>query len=335
MDDLLRINFISFAVQTLLQGLFLAVSFLSVYLMLRRRARHASKNMYAVLTGMAVIIVSVTVFWSLSFAQLFGTFFPHNNVDSTYASSNLRITSYHIKGVLFNLSLALTDLLLIYRLYIVWQDHVAVTVPPLILLCGTIVVAASSADLIKRAVTSPIDAMFYAPFAARAFAGFSLVLLINSYCTAMIAWRIWAVGRRSANSNLSESFVIFIESAAFYVAYLIASLVAYAIRLPSYIVLMDCHAVVAGLAYTLINVRVALGVARDGSLTRVSVSEWAVASHPVNDVTRHTVDLDVGGEGSQSAYVKAEALSSSSGPRSSIVMELRTVTRAGSSEATR
>lgn len=171
--------------------------------MLRRRARHASKNMYAVLTGMAVIIVSVTVFWSLSFAQLFGTFFPHNNVDSTYASSNLRITSYHIKGVLFNLSLALTDLLLIYRLYIVWQDHVAVTVPPLILLCGTIVVAASSADLIKRAVTSPIDAMFYAPFAARAFAGFSLVLLINSYCTAMIAWRIWAVGRRSANSNLS------------------------------------------------------------------------------------------------------------------------------------
>ncbi|KAL1657421.1 hypothetical protein GGF50DRAFT_122004 [Schizophyllum commune] len=59
-DELARIYFVSFAVQTLLQGILFCTSFLFVYLMLRRRHQSRIALDMVSLAGVSLITVGVS-----------------------------------------------------------------------------------------------------------------------------------------------------------------------------------------------------------------------------------------------------------------------------------
>ncbi|KAL1677306.1 hypothetical protein EV122DRAFT_214560 [Schizophyllum commune] len=83
----------------------------------------------------------------------------------------------------------------------------------------------------------------------------------------MIAWRIWQAGsctKRFGGPRISESLVIFVESAGLYLTYDVVLLSLYIGRHPACMVVLDLGAEIAAMAYMLISVRVSLGIARAG-----------------------------------------------------------------------
>lgn len=274
-DALLQIGFASVAAQSLLQGVFLSISLFSIYLMFQRR--RVDKF---VLAGVIILIINATAHWIISFTELY---MAVKSQDAPRYLSDLRDGQLTAKLTLIDMSLAVTDLLLIYRLYIVWWDHPIIVVPPLLLLGGGIAGAASSVGLIQRTDDTRMDTFFEEPSSPAIIAAFVLFIALNAYCTAMISWRIWAAGRclgRVGGADLSRSFAIFIESAGLYLTYLIISLVIYLLHHPVYFLLTDCNVVFSAIAYVMMNVRVALGVTREGAPSRPSALEWAIASSP-------------------------------------------------------
>ncbi|KAI5889457.1 uncharacterized protein SCHCODRAFT_02509949 [Schizophyllum commune H4-8] len=111
----------------------------------------------------------------------------------------------------------------------------------------------------------------------------------------MISWRLWKSAKHSTRCDgpcLSESLVIFVESAALVLVYDAILMVFYAMHWPLFLPVMDCTAEISGIAYMLINVRVTLGVARQGTLTPTDASRWAVATNPASTtLTRQTVSF--------------------------------------------
>ena len=77
-------------------------------------------------------------------------------------------------------------------------------------------------------------------------------------------------------------------------AYMIALLVLYTARKPAFFIFIDCNVVFSALAYMLINVRVALGIAHQQAPTQSSALQWATASQPADAVVAFPSDLDEG-----------------------------------------
>ncbi|KAL1752629.1 hypothetical protein FB107DRAFT_177726, partial [Schizophyllum commune] len=103
----------------------------------------------------------------------------------------------------------------------------------------------------------------------------------------MITWRIWHAGKISKHvggASFSTSLVILVESAGAYLAYMIVLLVLYTARKPAFFIFIDCNVVFSALAYMLINVRVALGIAHQQAPTQSSALQWVAASQPADAV---------------------------------------------------
>ncbi|KAL1748845.1 hypothetical protein HDZ31DRAFT_4239, partial [Schizophyllum fasciatum] len=102
----------------------------------------------------------------------------------------------------------------------------------------------------------------------------------------MIAWRIWKCahcGLRLSSPWLSESLIIFTESAGALLAFALVSFIAYTLHQPVFVLFMDNTPVAAASGYVLINVRVSLGIAREGATSKASALEWAVAPNPATE----------------------------------------------------
>ncbi|KAL1679680.1 hypothetical protein EV122DRAFT_277064 [Schizophyllum commune] len=261
-DGLARIYFVSFAVQTLLQGILFCTSFLFVYLMLRRRHQTRMALDMVSLAGVILITVGVSAHWSLSFAQLFNAIFPAGDQDATAYLVDLRNPLFIAKTYLFDVAVGLADLLF------------------------------------------EGDSIFGNSLGARLVATMALAISLNTYCTVMIAWRIWKAGRcvaRYGGPSLSESFIIFIESAGLYLLFVVITLVIYLSGSPVLFLCVDCNTAFAGLAYMFINVRVALGIAHQGVPTEPSGMNFA--SRPLTQQAT-ILDLELGDTEVVSRFMK-------------------------------
>ncbi|TRM69949.1 hypothetical protein BD626DRAFT_475844 [Schizophyllum amplum] len=327
-DRLIRTCFVSFAVQTILQGLFLSLATLSVYFMLRRRSVKTPMDT-CVLAGVAIVIACVTTHWTLSFLRLFRTFFKNDIQDPGAYIADANELLYCVKTLLLYISVTISDLLLIHRLYIVWQDRSIVVGLPIFLLLATI--AVEGGEFAHHFVDESVGgSLFDTQLSAWIITIFVLDIVLNAYCAAMISWRIWKAGCgvvRFDGPRLTESLIILIESAGIYLTYDIASLILYLLQDDVFLLVVDCTPAVAAITYMLINVRVSLGIARQGVPTRPSGLDWAVASNPA---AHHAVSLGVeqanlGAEGIHDKVLAMETMADGRG------LELRVLTSASTS----
>ncbi|KAI4528557.1 hypothetical protein K525DRAFT_288978 [Schizophyllum commune Loenen D] len=280
---LMRIFFVSFAIQTLFLGLFLSSAFLSLYFMLQRRTPNRPLDKW-VFAGVCTLIAIVSAHWSIAFARLYRAFFSPDVYDANRYIADVYDPPYLAKTALLYTSIAVADMLLIYRLYIVWKDRASVIILPVLLLIG-----ASAAEIYESYIhcdsEHAADSTFEPPFSKWIFTIFALDMSLNAYCTLMISCRIWRssqAGVRMGGPKLSDTLVIFIESSGASLACGGAALIAYALHEPVCLLFIDNVPVVAATAYVLISVRVSLGIAREGISARRSALEWAVA-YPTSD----------------------------------------------------
>lgn len=97
-------------------------------------------------------------------------------------------------------------------------------------------------------------------------ADYSCTFVTNVYSTFGIAWKVWHVrqpGNRSYDGgNLQRVLAMMVESAALYTSYAIFFFVAYQVNSNIQYTAIDSLCPIAGIAFTMINVRVGLGWAQ-------------------------------------------------------------------------
>ncbi|KAI0753181.1 hypothetical protein C8Q80DRAFT_498279 [Daedaleopsis nitida] len=165
------------------------------------------------------------------------------------------------------------DLVLIWRLYIVWDHNWKIAALPIIVELAHIGVAYAGIGLL----TEP-NIGIYNPVVSRlGSTSWSLELIVNFSVTGMIAYQLWYTGHRlsrvasgtiklHSNSDLYISSILtIVESGALLVIVTIVMLVLYECGHPAALMVIDIATQVAALVPNLIIVRVGLGLTHSGS----------------------------------------------------------------------
>ncbi|KAJ7122100.1 hypothetical protein C8R44DRAFT_785690 [Mycena epipterygia] len=181
------------------------------------------------------------------------------------------------QNALFILSMLISDAMVIFRLWIVSRrSKVLITLPILtvvgLTICGFLSVkdAADGKSIPRVVIITPT---------------FVFTLVTNVYCTGAIFWKIWNITRHSApilaqGTNLQDFVFMLIESAAFYTAWALVYTVMHQINFEGQFVFIIALAPLAGIANSLIQVRMALGKAIEPPGSAVS----AVSTAPLHFV---------------------------------------------------
>ncbi|KAH7928994.1 hypothetical protein BV22DRAFT_1126074 [Leucogyrophana mollusca] len=104
---------------------------------------------------------------------------------------------YSAKNMLYNFAVFSQDILLIWRLYMVWARNWKICIVPIIMECihiGTILVAAVL-------LTEPATDVFSHSVQAWGLSGWAMDVAVNTLVTFGIAYRLWCAEKQSVNTN--------------------------------------------------------------------------------------------------------------------------------------
>jgi len=182
--------------------------------------------------------------------------------------ARLNNPSIAVKYISYGAQTLLGDGFLVYRLYLVWPN-VRLIIPFILSTLSSAAVLATSMTIAITATDSAT--IFDHPFQRYPLVLFALTLVTNSLCTLLIAGKIWWVHRRSSGlgraggPNLVTPLVLLIESGALYLFFLILQIALYASGSYASGIAFDALPSVIGIIFSLIVVRVGLGLSPYGA----------------------------------------------------------------------
>ncbi|KAI0740986.1 hypothetical protein C8Q76DRAFT_609617 [Earliella scabrosa] len=225
-----------------------------------------------------VLFVTVTVHCVLSAHRLMLAIVHHSELEqaATFISDLGEITQV-IRLVLLFVDMFVGDLVITYRVWLVWEQRRGIIVLPLL---TTVALVVSGVGLIRQFITSEPSGSVFDPAVRQWITAYCTMTFCHSRCAedqlAVIAYRIWAFNRLSTRVGLSNGgpMAILVESAALYTAWGIFFVVVYATGSHLQIVGTSCAPVVLGVTFMLITVRVGLGWGQESRITSSSLV-WA------------------------------------------------------------
>jgi len=133
--------------------------------------------------------------------------------------------SNQIKVLCFTLLIIVTDFIIVYRTYVIWNRNILVSILPLALL-GTDIALAIWLEVQQRITPGGVAAI-NASVTSKIKYFYGITLCLNVICAGLISWRILRIRRAlrtddSRLSGLKQAAVIIIESASVYCTFLIA-----------------------------------------------------------------------------------------------------------------
>jgi len=171
------------------------------------------------------------------------------------------------KTALYALQMILADGFFVWRCYIVWNKRWYIIVLPVMMVLGTTTAAVVVCWEFSR--TKPGNVVFESLLSPWISFAWSMSLATTLTCTGLIAFRIWRSQRllreTRLHSTLLPVMVMIIESGALYAAALISIIAAYAAGSNSQYIIVDFLTSLIGIVFTLIIIRVALGISSNGS----------------------------------------------------------------------
>lgn len=152
------------------------------------------------------------------------------------------------------------DSFVVYRLYIVWAGHRFVFFLAFVLLVGS--AASGMGILVECGKATATTTIFQLSNWIVSF--FTLTLAVNFCCTCLIAGRIWWINRSMTGSrNLIPVIMMIVESGAIYSVSLITLLSVYLSGSVFQYAILDAITPIIAIVFTLIIVRVGLGLSND------------------------------------------------------------------------
>lgn len=261
----------SIAVESLLFGIFVVLSFTSLYLLFAREklSDRPRNSKFAALTTpliFANVLISATVtsHWVMSIVRVFQAFVRERE----QGSANDYYGDRSRGEFLGSLSLAICtlivgDCVMIYRLRTVFNYNRSTTVFPVCCLFGFI--ACGIGTVFQFSDLSPGNGVFLASI------GTVFTFVTNVFCSTFIAWKIYHVNKAASNysgQSLSSITGIIVESAALYTSWTIMFMAAYLAGSNLAFLFIDTLPAITAISFMLINVRIGLGwaqkIARSG-----------------------------------------------------------------------
>ncbi|KAL0569374.1 hypothetical protein V5O48_012592 [Marasmius crinis-equi] len=331
--DLIEASLASLPIESVLFGLFLLLATISLYVISQHEKNKkgygynksngfvlALKN--PIFVGGIILLAMATLHWITSIIRTFDAFLYYPAPILFYIE--VSHWTQLVKNCVLSGSAALSDAVIIYRLWVVWNRRISVVILPFLSIIATTLAGIVAAYLFR--VSKPGEDIYSGAISKWVTSQIALTLWTNIYCSVFIAGRIWHQKRQSAayavtnaSSPLSRVLIIFIESATFYALWIIAFAITYFTKSPLAFIFSDSWACVAGMTFLSINARIFLTSTKShggnssyfsGPLTSSSqlratqgTESYGMAPVPVAvSVTRAqtaTVETDDGKEGSR------------------------------------
>jgi hypothetical protein len=268
---------VSIFVESIFYGLFLFLFLLSASVIWSRHrespsSRSINTKLFCVLLAM-FIVASINL--GASFARVLDAFLIGANPElTTQKLSAIDTPIYLLRAILYGIQTLIGDVFILYRLHLVWNGNKFVFYPLLTGFLGSVVTAlgsftsAAHSHLSSSSTTLPILTFKQNGWVISFFV---LTLLINGFATALIAGRIWWVPLRvtqiqGSNGNLGPTSIAIMESGAIYSISLVILMVLYVKHTYAQNIVLDSMTQIIGIAFSLVIVRVALGLARAGAI---------------------------------------------------------------------
>ncbi|KAH9838081.1 uncharacterized protein C8Q71DRAFT_723302 [Rhodofomes roseus] len=155
----------------------------------------------------------------------------------------------------------LGDAMALYRSWLVWERKLWVIAFPFVLLLGS--TATGVGILYSFDKVDPEASIFVVQLGHWITAFFSMTFATNAICTALVAYRIWAVNRTYLffrYRDLRPVMVLIVESGAWYSATLLVLLILYNVDSWFQYVVLDAVSSIVGIVFSIIMLRIATGV---------------------------------------------------------------------------
>jgi len=232
--------------------------------------RNTPANRWILGATSIVLFVFSTAHIAASLRQLLEAFIyiPPDAIPlySTLFWVNERAALSVFKTAIYDTTVWLQDLILIWRLYIVWDRNWKICIPPFVVDLAHMGAAYAATGLIAQ----PNANIYGDPLKRLGPVGWSLELVVNVSVTAAIAFRLWYMGlkvstmsssggRSYQNAYLAPIFTI-VESGALFAAATVVLLALYVSGNPVTLTGIDIATQLAVLTPLLIIVRVGLGL---------------------------------------------------------------------------
>ncbi|KAG8998132.1 hypothetical protein FRB94_007188 [Tulasnella sp. JGI-2019a] len=271
----------------MLYGTYLAV-FVATMAVLRRTMGKARVLHLALIA----LFILCTGYYSLAAYDIYLAFIPLRTDPGTLVYlSSYKDAIAPSKDILYMFSLLITDMLLIYRLWMVWRSNRYAFVIAGVLICAMLVVGtAVSIYEVKQAIVG--DARYVEVVYHWTTAGTAVILCTNVFVTSCIAGRLWWVSSRQpagvgyvTASWYRRTIFIVIQSGAIYCSCVIMQLFLYAAGMKT-VVYLFLHISPAVVALTPTAIIFQLSLQRYKSVIRPNQDfeamtiGWAIAAPP-------------------------------------------------------
>ncbi|KAI0717084.1 hypothetical protein C8Q76DRAFT_648331 [Earliella scabrosa] len=158
----------------------------------------------------------------------------------------------------------ISDVIIVYRTYIVWNSNLWVIVVPIVLLCADIVYGIWATWTLAQTAVGDSPIVMEVTVRARIF--FIFTFCINMLCAGLICFRIRRISKTSSLWTSSDRitrrvFEVVTESAALYCGHLLALIVCDAVGSNVFFLLLDPLPPVTALVFSLLIVGTRTGTA--------------------------------------------------------------------------
>ncbi|KAF9033783.1 hypothetical protein BDP27DRAFT_1435868 [Rhodocollybia butyracea] len=246
-------------------GYFSVLFVIALYVLFNKRTKHQKLNkpMVAVSTGMFIL---ATIHVGVDLRRLMEAFLYYTKGPAVQYLSEVDTVVYLIKTTAYCLQTLTGDGFVLYRLYLVWNGRKMVVLP--ICVCFAVSFGLVISGLRAFAIASPTAPVFTPHLQHGVVSFFALTLFINLSSSLLIAGRIWWIHQQTtgimrSGRSLIPAAVVIIESGAIYSACLIILLTLYLSGSFAQSISLDAVPHVIGIVFSLIIVRVGLGLSTD------------------------------------------------------------------------
>ncbi|KAF8871930.1 hypothetical protein BD779DRAFT_1574732 [Infundibulicybe gibba] len=277
---LVTANIVSLCIESMLYGVFCTLFVISLYLAARKPSTDINmKYPRPMLVFSIVIFLVITTHWSLSAARTVQAFFLYldGQNPAAFFGDVSQFTAVFREGMLLGL-LVIGDLTIVYRLWAIWSHHKGVIIVPMVLLVGLSALAVMNLYVFFVPGTNLLQnpGKFEANISIWTGALCTTTFCMNLYCTGMIGYKLWKVGRvtrdRESISRFTFVVAILVESLSLYTVWGIFFLVFYGLESFLYILISDTQSPVTGIAFMILNVRVGMRRSDPASVVTLDVS---------------------------------------------------------------
>ncbi|CCM01517.1 uncharacterized protein FIBRA_03573 [Fibroporia radiculosa] len=297
--------------ESFLYGIFFVLAVVSMYLLWMRhrdlrgpsghRGFHSGSwtSVLAFLLAVVLIFVSTTLHWIIAVIRVFNAFvnYEGGTMPIAYYGNLSRPTEVIQSGALV-FTAVVNDAMMIYRLWVVWSHRTSIVIFPLCTLLGLI---ACGIGLIYQFTRFKVGQDVFISALGRWLTSDAVfTLCTNLYCTVMIAWRIWRInstlkGMRTRSSHLMSVLAIIVESSALYTVWTVFFLATYESGSNLQFVSIETLAMIAGISFMLINVRVGLGWEQRGLSTATGSKFVArsISSRALDSYSMQTMAVNI------------------------------------------